>query len=188
MAKPVVNKSAKPVAKPVKKDDKAEAKKVSKPAAKTDDKKAPSKKPAFAREMDMKFGISDLARALDLDETYTRAKLRQHGVEKEAKGGTAYGWNTRADLDEVVKLLSTKTPAAKKEVKKVATKETAKKSAPAKAPVKKAASTQKVPTGMPKPNAKTPEGSVKGAPHAPKDGAIKKVAKEHAAGKKALNK
>lgn len=129
--------------------------------------------------MDMKFGIGDLAKALDLDETYTRAKLRQHGVEKKAKGGTAYGWNSREDLDKVVKLLGTKAKASAP----------ANKNDKAKDSGKKAASAQKTPAGMPKGSGKDKAVvPVKGSPHAPKDGAIKKVAKDVAAGKKALKK
>ena len=153
------------------------AKTAAKPVAKKAEAPAAKKAPAFQREMDMKFGIGDLAKKLDLDETYTRAKLRQHGVAKKAKGGTAYGWNTKEDLQAVADKLTSgakaKTAPANKNDKESA---------------KKAASSQKVPTGMPKPNAKTPVGKVAGAPHAPKDGAIKKVAAEQKAGKAALNK
>lgn len=159
---------------------KTNAKPAAKPVAKKTEAPVAKKAPAFAREMDMKFGIGDLAKALDLDETYTRAKLRNHGVEKKAKGGTAYGWNSRADLDEVVKLLQSggakaKTAPANKNDKG--------------ADKKKAASAQKTPVGMPKGTGKDKAVvPVKGSPHAPKDGAIKKVAKDVAAGKKALGK
>ena len=159
---------------------------------KVDDKKKPAKeevkkKPAFTREMDMKFGISDLASALDLDETYTRAKLRQHGVEKKAKGGSAYGWNSRDDLQTTVKLLQGGTP--KKDAKKVETKSVKKSAAPAK-PSKKAASsdTPKL-TGMPKGTGKDKAvAPLNKNVKAPNDEAIDKSAREVAKQTKKLNK
>lgn len=76
-----------------------------KPAAK----KAPAKKPAEKKEVPaMKYGVDDLAKALDIKPASARVRLRNAGV---AKAGKSYGWNSQKDLEAVVKQLSAKEAA-----------------------------------------------------------------------------
>ena len=52
-----------------------------------------------------KYGISDLADRLDIGAASCRVKLRKAGIEKV---GGRYGWDTKADLSEVVDQLKSK--------------------------------------------------------------------------------
>ena len=74
-----------------------------------------------------KFGVKDLAEALDIEPAAARIKLRNAGVKKSDSG--SYGWNTKDELKAVVDQLK-----AKKEKSAPAAKEKAstKKDAPAK--------------------------------------------------------
>lgn len=76
------------------------------------------------KDEEFKFGINQLADALKIKPASARVQLRDGKIKK---AGKSYGWNTKAELDEVVKKL--KETSGKKEApaKKVE----------AKAPVKK---------------------------------------------------
>jgi len=52
-----------------------------------------------------KYGIADLAEALDIEPASARIRLRNAEIKKRAG---RYGWNTKAELDEVVKKLTPK--------------------------------------------------------------------------------
>ncbi len=72
---------------------------------------AKSKKKAVAKKAPaekMKYGVDDLAKALDIKAASARVRLRNAGVEK---AGKSYGWNSQKDLDAVVKQLSVKDAA-----------------------------------------------------------------------------
>jgi hypothetical protein len=49
-----------------------------------------------------KYGIDDLAKALGINPASARVRLRNEGIEKT---GRSYGWNSKADLDALVKKL-----------------------------------------------------------------------------------
>jgi hypothetical protein len=51
---------------------------------------------------EFKFGVSDLAEKLGIKEASVRVQLRNRGIEK---NGKSYGWNTKAELEEVAKQL-----------------------------------------------------------------------------------
>lgn len=70
--------------------------------------KAPKAEKAPAAETH-KYGIGDLAKILDLKEASVRVKLRNAKV---PKTGKAYGWNTKGELEEVAKQLSSEKKAA----------------------------------------------------------------------------
>ncbi len=70
--------------------------KPTKPAAKVADKKPADKKTEFT------YGIKDLAAALGSEAVAVRGMLRRREIKK---NGTQYGWNTKAELDAVVKQL-----------------------------------------------------------------------------------
>lgn len=55
--------------------------------------------------------MSDLAEALGIEPASVRVKLRKLGVEK---SGRSYGWNTKKELDEVVKQCKADAAAAPK--------------------------------------------------------------------------
>lgn len=84
--------------------------------------------------------MTDVAEALDVNEATARMKLRNAGIEK---AGRSYGWNSQAELKEVVAKLKSgeKAPAAKPKVKAAGTetpKRKAKEEAEAPAPKPKA--------------------------------------------------
>ena len=54
---------------------------------------------------EFKFGVTDLAKELDIEPASVRVQLRNRKVEK---AGKSYGWNTQKEFDEVVKLLKSK--------------------------------------------------------------------------------
>lgn len=58
--------------------------------------------PAKAAAPEFKYGVSDLAEALGIEAPSVRVKLRAKGVEK---AGKSYGWNTQAELKEVISQL-----------------------------------------------------------------------------------
>lgn len=72
--------------------------------AKTD-KKAKAAKPAKETETaaEFKYGVKDIADELGIKETSVRVQLRNKGIEK---SGKSYGWNTKAELKEVIGQLS----------------------------------------------------------------------------------
>lgn len=53
-----------------------------------------------------KFGISDLAEKLGIKEASVRVQLRNKGIKKDGK---SYGWDTKAELQEVVDQLKAST-------------------------------------------------------------------------------
>lgn len=57
-----------------------------------------------------KYGVSDIADKLGIDASAVRVKLRNAGIDK---AGKSYGWNTKAELAEVIDEIST--PAKKTE-------------------------------------------------------------------------
>jgi hypothetical protein len=50
-------------------------------------------------EREFKFGVDDIAEALDIKPASVRVQLRNKGIEK---AGKSYGWNSKADLKEVI--------------------------------------------------------------------------------------
>jgi hypothetical protein len=52
-----------------------------------------------ATTTEFKYGVSDIAEALGIEAATVRTKLRAAGV---AKAGKSYGWNTQAELKEVI--------------------------------------------------------------------------------------
>lgn len=89
-----------------KKAPKADTKGKDKKSKKDDEKEAA---PEF------KYGVSDLAEALDIEPASVRVRLRNKGIEK---AGKSYGWNSKAELNEVVEQLKAKPAAEEKSSKK----------------------------------------------------------------------
>jgi hypothetical protein len=58
-----------------------------------------------AAEREFKFGVEDIAERLDIKPASVRVQLRNKGIEK---AGKSYGWNSKADLDEVIAQLKAK--------------------------------------------------------------------------------
>lgn len=77
-----------------------------------------------------KYGIQELSDALGSKPNLVRIRLRRLGI-KRADGKT-YGWNSQAEMNEVIKTLEAKKTKAEKPAAKAAAK-------PAKKPLKKAA-------------------------------------------------
>lgn len=102
---------------------------------------------ASAKDLGFKYGVTDLADKMGIEPASVRVALRNKGV---AKNGSVYGWNSKADLEEVIGTLQTKaTKSAKaektekapaKKVSKEEPKSEAKKSPAKKSGNKKAAS------------------------------------------------
>lgn len=90
---------------------------ATKPAAKAAPKK---EEPSF------KYGIEDVAKALDVKPASARVQLRAKGIKK---AGKSYGWNSKSEVEEVVKKLATVKTTEKKAEKKPASKEVKKKAA-----------------------------------------------------------
>jgi hypothetical protein len=59
---------------------------------------------ATAQDLGFKYGVNELADALGIEPASARVSLRNKGIEK---AGRAYGWNTKAELDDVVAKLKT---------------------------------------------------------------------------------
>lgn len=87
--------------------------------------KAKKAAPEKAEAPEFKYGVADLADKLDLAPSVVRQKLRSNDVEK---AGKSYGWNTKAELQEVVDLISAEKKSSKKDDKKPAKKDDDKKS------------------------------------------------------------
>ena len=81
--------------------------KKEKKAPKADTKGKASKKAKDEDEAapEFKYGVSDLADALDIKPASVRVQLRNKGIEK---AGKSYGWNTKAELNEVIDQLKSK--------------------------------------------------------------------------------
>ena len=89
-----------------------------------EEKKVEAKK--TAEKEAFKYGIEDIADGLDIKAASARVQLRNHNVKK---AGKSYGWNSKAEVEEIIKKL--KGSEKKAEPKK------AEKKADAKAPAKK---------------------------------------------------
>ncbi len=63
------------------------------------DKTEKQEKPAKEKAPALKYGIAELSEALGIAPASVRVKLRQHKIEKV---GGRYGWNTKAEMDEVI--------------------------------------------------------------------------------------
>lgn len=60
-----------------------------------------------------KYGVADLAKILNIKDASVRVQLRNAGIEKDGK---SYGWDTKAELDEIAdQLKAPKVKAAKEE-------------------------------------------------------------------------
>lgn len=81
---------------------------------------------------EFKYGVDDLAAALGIENQSARVFLRKIGHKK---AGRSYGWNTKAEIDALVKQFTTKPEAPKAEkakVEKAAPTKITKKAAPKK--------------------------------------------------------
>ena len=65
----------------------------------------PEKKEKKEPTESFKYGVPELAEELEIAPASVRVKLRKAGIEK---AGKSYGWNTQAELREVVKQLEAK--------------------------------------------------------------------------------
>lgn len=79
--------------------------------------KKAEKKPAKELE-DFKYGVDDVAEGLGIKPASARVQLRNNNIKK---AGKSYGWNSKAEVEEVIKKLGgaktkaePKKPAAKK--------------------------------------------------------------------------
>lgn len=81
-------------------------------ASKKADKADPKEEKAAEREF--KYGVEDLAEKLDIKPASVRVQLRNKGIDK---AGKSYGWNSKAELDEVVAQLKAKDEADEKPAK-----------------------------------------------------------------------
>lgn len=68
----------------------AKDKKASKKAEKTE---------TAEKTAEFKYGVQDIADALDIKPASVRVQLRNKGIEK---NGKSYGWNSKSELNEVV--------------------------------------------------------------------------------------
>jgi hypothetical protein len=84
------------------------AKKKDKSAKKGETEEKTSKKKQEVK----KFTISDLAEILEVNPASARVQLRKHGI---PKAGGRYGWDTKAEMMEVVKKLRSKAKAKDEE-------------------------------------------------------------------------
>lgn len=92
-----------------------------------------AKAPAAANTESFKYGVSDVADALEVNEATARMKLRNAGIEK---AGRSYGWDKQSDLKEVITKLKSgeKVEKPKPKVKAAGTETPARKAKPAPAP------------------------------------------------------
>lgn len=90
--------------------------KAEKTTKKSKTEEAPAKKVgASAKDMGFKYGVTDLADAMGIEPASVRVALRNKGIEK---AGAAYGWNTKAERDEVIAKLQAKSERAAPTAKK----------------------------------------------------------------------
>lgn len=81
-------------------------------------KPATKEKTAKAATEDFKYGVADVAEALDIEPASARVQLRNHNIKK---AGKSYGWNSKTELEDVVKKIKAeKAPAKAKAEKKTA--------------------------------------------------------------------
>jgi hypothetical protein len=76
--------------------------KAAKPDTKGKSKKADKDEDEATPEF--KYGVSDIAEALDIKPASVRVQLRNKGIEK---AGKSYGWNSKSELKEVIDQLKT---------------------------------------------------------------------------------
>lgn len=69
------------------------------------EKSSAEKAVATEKTPEFKYGVSDLAEALNIKPASVRVKLRNAEV---AKNGKSYGWNSKADLQAVINQLNKK--------------------------------------------------------------------------------
>lgn len=95
-------------------------------------------------EREFKFGVEDIAEELDIKPASVRVQLRNKGIEK---AGKSYGWNSKAELKEVIDQLKSKDDDADEKPAKKSKKDEApaksKKSAKDDKPAKKGSSKSK---------------------------------------------
>lgn len=79
-----------------------------------------AKAPAAANTETFKYGVADVADALNVNEATARMKLRNAGIEK---AGRSYGWDKQTDLKDVIAKLKSgeKVEKAKPKVKAAGT-------------------------------------------------------------------
>lgn len=94
--------------------------KKDKAAEKADTKGKKADKAEKEAAPEFKYGVADLAEALDIEAASVRVRLRNADIEK---AGKSYGWNTKKELDEVIDQLKTEKPKAKKADKEPAAEE-----------------------------------------------------------------
>lgn len=75
----------------------AKKEKASKKAEKTE---------AAEKTAEFKYGVLDIADALDIKPASVRVQLRNKGIEK---NGKSYGWNSKSELNEVIAQLRSST-------------------------------------------------------------------------------
>lgn len=83
----------------------AKDKKAKKADTKGNDKKSKAKDDedeGAAKATEFKFGVEDIAEELGIKPASVRVQLRNKGIEK---AGKSYGWNTKAELKEVISQL-----------------------------------------------------------------------------------
>lgn len=78
------------------------------------DKAAKAEKAEKTSAPEFKFGVGDVAEKLGIEPASVRVQLRNRKIEK---AGKSYGWNTKAELDEVVSQLKAKPAKADKDEK-----------------------------------------------------------------------
>ena len=83
-------------------------------AEKTEKKTEGKKIGASAKDLGFKYGVTDLADKMGIEPASVRVALRNKGV---PKNGSVYGWNSKADLEEVISKLQTKSSKTKDERK-----------------------------------------------------------------------
>lgn len=83
--------------------------KAAKPDTKGSKAKAADKDEEADSAPEFKYGVGDIAEALDLKPASVRVQLRNKGIEK---AGKSYGWNTKSELKEVIEQLKASKPAA----------------------------------------------------------------------------
>ncbi len=109
--KKTTTKAADPVAAPV-----AEPEKVPDEAPAVAAETPSDEAPAVEASAGMKYGVNDLAEALEIKPASVRVKLRKNNI---AKAGKKYGWDTEEEFDDIIEALTSgdkaATPAAESE-------------------------------------------------------------------------
>lgn len=68
-------------------------------------KSKPDPKEEKEAEREFKFGVEDIAEELEIKPASVRVQLRNKGIEK---AGKSYGWNSKAELKEVIDQIRSK--------------------------------------------------------------------------------